>query len=67
MAIRSAKISLDMTQDLQYVPSELFSNLMSHLCCMVTTFLTDGFTILLQSFSPGLYYQSSNFTIKALV
>ncbi len=26
----------------QYVPPELFSYLMSHLCCMATTFLTDG-------------------------
>ncbi len=26
----------------QYVPSELCSNLMSHLCCMATTFLTDA-------------------------
>ena len=28
-------------EDFQYVPPEFFSYLMSHLCCMVTTFPTD--------------------------
>ncbi len=30
----------------QYVPADFFSYLMSHLCCMATTFPTDGKSVM---------------------
>ncbi len=35
----------------QYVPPELFSYLMSHLCCMATTFPTNGKRVIFFTFS----------------